>query len=79
MNSDGINPFETDSDVKRARVVALSDDQTHESMHNTLSEDEFENDGRDTDAKLTIDRSKNKCFITEKVDCIYANRTQAEV
>lgn len=66
-----MNPIETDADVKRAWVSALSDEQVKHLVHTASWEEERASYGSDAENKMTIARSEWKSVVAEKVDRIY--------
>lgn len=75
----GLNPFKTDADLEHAWVSALFDEQIHDPMHSTRSENELKNYGNDAKVMMTIVKSTIKELIAKEVDRIHAECTEAEV
>lgn len=74
-----MNPIETDADVGRAWVAALSDEQIDYPIHTTLSEDELSNYVSDARVIATIARNEIKGLIAEELNFMHVERTQAKV
>lgn len=65
---DGLNPTETDANVKRAWVSARSDQPIDNSMHNTLSQTELKIDNDIDDVIMTVARGEFRGLIAEGAD-----------
>lgn len=78
MNT-GIHPIETDDDVQRALVSALSDEQIDDLMHKTLAEDKHATQGTNAGVLVTIAKCNIMGLNAEKCARFYAESTQAEV
>lgn len=68
----GMNPMETDADVKRARVTAFSDEQVDDPVHTTLSENGRANYGDDAEIMMIIAKSKIEGVLAEEAGKTYA-------
>lgn len=77
--SNGMNPIQTEADVERVSVAALSNEQIDDPMHSSPSEDEVENYDSDANFMLKIAKSRTKGLTASKSNCIYAKRIQARV
>lgn len=73
------NPMETDADVERAWVGALSDEQIDDPMHTTPSEGKRASYSSDADNMMTIARSTIKGSVAVDTDCIHTLRTPTKV
>lgn len=75
----GFSPIEADADVECALLAPLYNEQVDDPMLTTPLEDKPTSYGSEAGIMITIARSKILGFIAEKVDCIYSERTRAEV
>lgn len=78
MNN-GINLTKINENFGRARVSALSDDQTDDQMHTTSWKTKFGNYGNKADVMVTIAKSMIKGLIVVEADRVHAKRTQSKV
>lgn len=71
-----ISPTKSDADVKLALVAVLLDEQIDMSIHTTLSNNTFENCGRNIDVIMSTCRKVIDDLIAERGDLVQAVRTQ---
>lgn len=66
--------IETNADVERAWIAALSREQVSNPMHTTPPEDDCASYGNDTDVMATIAKSEIRELVAVWVGRIYAER-----